>query len=134
MLPAAPDSWRLFARPLAVLTAGYVLVLLFATHYPRPEQFLGTDPPSDKTLHFLAYGLLGLLAAATLAAAGRWSWRSVAILVVGLTIFAALDELTQPAFGRSAELLDWVCDLIGLAVGIGLVALARSAAKRGQSP
>jgi VanZ family protein len=141
MPAAAPDSWRPFARPLAVLTAGYVLVLLFATHYPRPEQFLGPDPPSDKTLHFLAYATLGLLAAATLAAAGRWSRGSVASLAVGLAIFAGLDELTQPAFGRTAEPLDWVYDLIGLAVGIALVAATRALltgrhpkARKGDSP
>jgi VanZ family protein len=125
MPAAAPDSRRPFAWPLAVLTAGYVLVLLFATHYPKPEQFLGPDPPSDKTLHFLAYATLGFLAAATLAAAGRWSRGSLASLALGLAIFAGLDELTQPAFGRTAELLDWGYDLIGLAVGVGLVALAR---------
>lgn len=130
MPAAAPDPWRRFARPLAVLTAGYVLVLLFATHYPRPEELLGPKPPSDKTLHFLAYATLGILAAATLAAAGRWAWRGVASLAVGLAIFAGLDELTQPAFGRSAELLDWGYDLIGLAVGIGLVALARGRRSR----
>jgi len=126
MPAAAPDSWRPFARPLAALTAAYVAVLLFATHYPKPEELLGPNPPSDKTLHFLAYGLLGLLAAATLAAAGRWSRASVASLAVGLAIFAGLDELTQPAFGRTAELLDWGYDLIGLAVGITLVAATRA--------
>jgi len=124
MPAAAPDSWRRFARPLAVLTAGYVLVLLFATHYPRPEELLGPQPPSDKTLHFLAYATLGLLAAATLAAAGRWSRGSLARLAVGLAIFAGLDELTQPAFGRTAEFLDWIWDLIGLTIGISLVAFA----------
>jgi VanZ family protein len=126
MLAAAPDSWRPFARPLAVLTAGYVAVLLFATHYSKPEELLGPNPPSDKTLHVLAYGLLGLLAAATLAAAGRWSRAGLMSLAVGLAIFAALDELTQPAFGRSAEPLDWVCDLIGLTIGITLVAATRT--------
>jgi VanZ family protein len=123
---AASDSGRPLARPLAALSAAYGLVLLLATHYPKPEDLLGPDPPSDKMLHFLAYGLLGLLAAAALAAAGRWSPGSVASLAVGLAIFAALDELTQPAFGRTAEPLDWVWDLIGLAVGIALVAAARA--------
>jgi len=144
MPAAAPDSWRPFARPLAVLTAGYVLVLLFATHYPRPEELLGPKLPSDKTLHFLAYATLGLLAAATLAAAGRWSRGSVASLAVGLAIFAGLDELTQPAFGRTAEFLDWIWDLIGLVIGSALVAVTRAmltgrhpkgdSPLRGQSP
>ena len=35
--------------------------------------------------------------------------------------FAAIDEVTQPWFGRFAEPLDWVYDLIGLAAGIAAV-------------
>ncbi len=61
---------------------------------------------------------LGLLAAALVAVSGRWSARRVAVLAAGLAVFAAIDEVTQPWFGRSAEPLDWVYDLIGLAVGI----------------
>jgi len=126
--PVAPDpssmpaTLQRFLRPLAGLTAAYTGLLVFATHHPRPEDLLGPNPPSDKTLHFLAYGALGLLAAALLAASGRWSPRSVAVLGVGLAAFAAIDEATQPWFGRSAEPLDWVYDLIGLAAGIGVIA------------
>jgi VanZ family protein len=119
-----PAALRRFLRPLAGLTAAYTGLLVFATHYPRPEDLLGPNPPSDKTLHFLAYGALGLLAAALLAVSGRWSPRRVAILAAGLAIFAAIDEATQPWFGRSAEPLDWAYDLIGLAAGIvAIVAL-----------
>ena len=83
---------------------------------------LGPDPPSDKTLHFLAYGLLGLAVATTLAASGRWSLRAAIIALGTLAVFAVLDEVTQPWFGRQAEPLDWVYDLIGLTVGIAVVA------------
>ena len=121
-----PAPRRRLARPLAAVTAAYTLVLVFATHYPRPEELLGPNPPSDKTLHFVAYGLLGLFVAATLAAAGRWSRASAGWLLVALSAFAALDEATQPLFGRSAEPLDWVYDVIGVATGIAVVALART--------
>jgi VanZ family protein len=130
-----PASLQRFLRPLAGLTAAYTGLLVFATHYPNPEQFLGPNPPSDKTLHFLAYGALGLLAAALLAVSGRWSPRRVAVLAVGLAIFAAIDEATQPLFGRSAEPLDWVYDLIGLAAGIGvIVALNAMLRSSGEGP
>ena len=46
-----------------------------------------------------------------------------AILAVGLAVFAAIDEVTQPWFGRSAEPLDWVYDLIGVATGIAVIAV-----------
>ena len=113
-----PATLRRFLRPLAGLTAAYTAVLVFATHYPKPEQLLGRNLPSDKTLHFLAYGALGLLAAALVAVSGRWSARRVVLLAAGLAAFATIDEVTQPWFGRSAEPLDWVYDLIGLAAGI----------------
>lgn len=116
----APSSQWCF-RPLVALTAGYTVALVFATHYPEPEQLLGPNPPSDKTLHLLAYGGLGLLAAAVFAASGRWSPQRLAGLATGLAAFAAIDEATQPWFGRSAEPLDWVYDLIGLAAGIVVI-------------
>ncbi len=126
-----------FTRPLGLLTVAYTIVLVVATHYPKPEDLLGPDPPSDKTLHFIAYGLLGLLAAATLAAAGRWSLRTVGVLAAGLAVFAALDEATQPAFGRAADVWDWAYDLIGLIAGIIVVAVVQpslTAAKAAGGP
>jgi VanZ family protein len=112
------DPRRPYARPLAALTAAYVAVLVFATHYPQPEDLLGPDPPSDKTLHFVGYGLLGLLAAATLIASRRWSPRVAAIVLGALALFAAIDEVTQPLFNRQADPLDWVYDCIGLTAGL----------------
>ena len=126
-------------RATTALAAGsfaYTLVLVFMTHYPKPQELLGEDIPPDKLLHFLAYGLLGLLVAGTIATAGRWSARSMALTTLALAAFAALDELTQPWFQRSAEPLDWVWDCIGLVVGIVVVAgfrhLLRS--QRGHGP
>jgi VanZ family protein len=120
-MPAAESTLPRLLRPLAALTGAYTGLLVFATHYPKPEQLLGTNLPSDKTLHFLAYGALGLLAAALVAVSGRWSAQRVAALAAGLVAFAAIDEVTQPWFGRFAEPLDWVYDLIGLAAGIGVI-------------
>lgn len=125
-MPAAADSERRhpYAWPLAALTAAYGVVLVFATHYPKPEDLLGPNPPSDKTLHLVAYGLLGLLVTASLVAADRWSLRAAAAAFVGLAAFAAVDEATQPFFGRHADALDWVYDCIGLAAGSAAAAVA----------
>lgn len=102
----------------------YGLLLMLATHAPaRDVQFLvraadyGLLDP-DKLLHMAAYGVLGLLAA--LAYGGRWQNASTA----AITLFALLaawgivDEVTQPWFGRLADQSDWVCDLIGAAIGL----------------
>jgi VanZ family protein len=110
------------ARLLAAATAAYSVVLVAATHYPKPEEFLGPNAPSDKLLHFMAYGVLGLLAAATLLAYGRWNPRSSLKLLVALALAAIVDEATQPLCSRAADPLDWVFDVIGLAIGIALIA------------
>jgi VanZ family protein len=110
------------ARGLAVVTAAYAVLLFAATHYPRPEEFLGRRAPSDKLLHFVAYGILGFLAAATLRASGRWSGRAAGWLFAALAVAAVIDEVTQPLCSRAAEPLDWVFDCFGLAAGIALIA------------
>jgi VanZ family protein len=106
---------------LAAATAAYTSLLVAATHYPKPERLLGRNPPSDKLLHFMAYGVLGALAAAALRSRGRWSGRTIAALAGGLAVFAAIDEVTQPFFARAADPLDWVFDCVGIAGGILLV-------------
>jgi len=133
MVSATPASLRWPARLAALATAGYVGVLLFATHYPRPQEFLGSHPPSDKALHFIAYGLLGLLAGTTLALAGRWSLRNALWLAVALALFAAFDEATQPLpwFRRAADPLDWVFDCLGIAIGLAVVAVSVRMRPRG---
>jgi VanZ family protein len=118
------------ASLLAAVTLAYVAVLVFATHYPKPEDLIGTSAPSDKTLHFLAYGTLGLLATATLAASGRWSTSAVARLAAGLAAFGVVDEVTQPYFGRNAEALDWVFDCIGIGGGLLAVVVVVAIVKR----
>ena len=114
---------------MASATAIYTGVLVFATHYPRPEELLGPNAPSDKTLHFIAYAVFAGLASATWLTARRTAHRSIAPLAIALASFGAIDEITQPFFRRHADPLDWVYDCIGIAIGIAavvsVVALAR---------
>jgi len=117
---------RRLQRPLALATACYVVVLVAATHYPRPQEILerfGGNAPTDKTMHVVAYGVLGLLAAATLAAWGHWRLRNVFLVMVALALFGALDEATQPFFDRLADPLDWVGDCVGIVGGVLAVAV-----------
>lgn len=125
---AFPLRWLFW--PLLAITVAYAVTLVWATHHPRPQDLIGPNAPSDKTLHFTAYGLLGLLTAATLAVSGRWSLRRAVMLGVGLALAAVVDESTQPFFGRAAETLDWVFDVIGISLGIAAVAVARAVVRR----
>jgi VanZ family protein len=110
------------ARSVALTTGFYWALLLYATHYPKPEALLGRNPPSDKLLHLIAYGLLGFLAAATLWGYGGWNLRNAARLAAALAVTAVLDEVTQPIFSRAADPIDWACDCLGIAAGILVVA------------
>ena len=74
-------------RLLAAALAAYMGLLVFATHYPRPEELLGPNPPSDKTLHFVAYAVLAVLAAATWLTARRTASRGIATLAIALAAF-----------------------------------------------
>lgn len=106
----------------------YLAVLTVATHVPRVDpaylETVGRVSPlePDKTLHLVAYGVLGLLAGIAFAA-GRTS-DGVIRLFVALACWAFLDEFTQPLFGRGAEFLDWCHDLAGLAVGLAVAVAA----------
>ena len=111
-------------RILDSLAAAYTCILLYATHHPRPAELVGPNAPGDKSLHLIAYTLLGGLVAAAFASRGGWGWRAAAALFVPLALFAAADEITQPLFGRFADGVDWAFDELGLVTGIGLVTVA----------
>lgn len=114
---------------LRVATFVYAGFLVVATHHPRPSELLGQRLPGDKVLHVAAYTMLGLLVAAVVAARGGWSMRQAAVIVVGLALFGAVDEITQPWFGRDGDPLDWVFDCLGIIAGVlaiaAVVAVAR---------
>lgn len=130
--PPPPPRGPWPARLLAVVTTGYAAALVWATHHPKPQEFLGKNPPSDKLLHVAAYAILGTLVAATLAASGRLSPRVGLRAVAALAAFGILDEATQPLpwFRRTADPLDWVFDLAGIVLGIAAVAAVVAAAGR----
>ena len=122
---SAPLVNRPLARPWQAMLSGvataYASYLIYATHHPKPEQLVGTNPPNDKTLHFLAYGALAGIVSAAVAARGSWTKRTAWMVFFVLAVFAALDEVTQPFFGRAAEALDWVYDGIGMIMGLMIV-------------
>lgn len=130
---------QMLARPwmvrlMAAATVAYTCVLVFATHYPRPEELLegllGRNQPSDKTLHFVAYAVLAALATTTWLTARRTAHRSIAPLAIALAGFGAIDEITQPLFRRHAEPLDWIYDCVGIAIGITAVMVTAALVSR----
>ncbi|HEX8341984.1 MAG TPA: VanZ family protein [Tepidisphaeraceae bacterium] len=119
-------SWR---RPLAWAAAvSWALLLITLTHVPKPPGVLQTS--HDKSLHFIAYAVLAFLF--YLAAVTQWPRRGgmpLWVVLVG-AVFAAADEISQPYFGRSSDVLDFRADMIGLIAGVLLAAIGRRLVKR----
>ncbi len=105
-------------RLLAPVAAALLALALY------PFDFGPLDEPFNRTLdagHFLAFGLLALLAEG---AARSRGWRHPTVTVaVAMVALAAAIELVQPALGRSATWLDLWNSVAG-----ALVALAWRAA------
>ncbi len=106
------------------LLPAYWVFLFTATHLPKlqaPSRMLG-----DKRMHLIGFFILAILLwkwAETMwnDIGPRFAWQALLLLA----LYGALDEATQPFFGRSGGVLDWVYDLIGAAVGLGVMELMR---------
>ena len=92
------------------ITLIVTLILTVAMLWP-----LDTPPPapngSDKIVHLFAFAALSF----PLARTGRFGLIPV---FVGASAFGGLIELIQPSFNRSADMEDWVADIIGVVIGI----------------
>ena len=97
------------------ITLTVTVILTVAMLWP-----LDTPPPapdgSDKVVHLIAFAALSL----PLARTGRFGLLPV---FVGASAFGGMIELIQPTFNRSADMNDWIADIIGVVIGIlcGLV-------------
>ena len=67
---------------------------------------------SDKAEHVFAYAILALL--------GWWAYpRRQLVMMVGLVVFGGAIEIIQSASGlRTGDLIDWLADAIGVAIGM----------------
>ena len=93
------------------LTLIVTLTLTVAMLWPMDQ-----PPPapegSDKLVHLIAFATLAF----PLARTGRFGQLPV---FLGASAFGGTIELIQPSFNRSADINDWVADVIGVVLGIG---------------
>ncbi len=113
-------------------TAGWMLATawaaaLVATHVPLSG--VGPMRTSDKVLHVIGYMGLGGLFWLTRRLHGRSIARRGLVVLPVLMLYGALDELTQPRFGRSADIIDWLADVTGIAMAVIVCELATAAAR-----
>ena len=99
------------------LTLAVTLTLTVAMLWP-----LEAPPPapesSDKLVHFVAFAALAF----PLARTGRFGLLPV---FIGASAFGGVIELIQPSFNRIADVNDWVADVVGVIISIGLGLLYR---------
>ena len=73
---------------------------------------------SDKIVHSTMYGIFAWLATRSLVRAGRPLRQAVLIVLLGIALFAALDEWHQQFIpGRSMDVFDWLADISGATIG-----------------
>ena len=101
----------------------YILVAVCLTHMPKVPA--GIEQGSDKILHAFGYFLYASL---TYIAIGlsfpRYRW-AVLTVVLMLSVWAALDEITQPLFHRDCDFNDWLADMVGVITAVSLLGSLR---------
>ena len=106
--PATPRQMRKYLD--IPLTLAVTLTLTVAMLWP-----LEAPPPapegSDKLVHFVAFAALAF----PLARTGRIGLLPV---FVGASAYGGAIELIQPSFNRSADMNDWIADMLGVVISI----------------
>ena len=96
-----------------IVTAVLTVAMLWPIHQPLPA-----PDGTDKFVHLVAFAALAF----PLARTGRIGLVPV---FIGASTFGGAIELIQPSFNRSADFNDWVADVVGVILGIGLGLLYR---------
>jgi VanZ family protein len=93
----------------------WAALILVASSIPQPHfpEVRGID----KLAHLCMYAVLGFLTTRA-ASTGSRPWRLFLGVILGISLFGALDEWHQQLVpGRSAEVNDWLADTIGAGFG-----------------
>jgi VanZ family protein len=103
-----------------------------ATHLPSDG--VPNLHTSDNVAHAIGYGGLTTLLVLALASFGRPRGTRILLAMGILLAYGAFDELTQPAFGRTASFYDWLADAAGTSIAVAFwetfLAVLPSARKR----
>ena len=107
-------------RPLRLAVfGGAVAVILYLTLAPSND-VPGSSLIWDKAAHAIAFGLL-VIVGLLMSTHRRWA---VILAVWGLAVGIEIAQALMP-YGRQGDWRDALADTIGIALGVGLWALAR---------
>ncbi len=112
-------------RVLAGLFAAYWLTIFVLTHMPMPE-VEGVPRNTDKFVHFVFYGGFVWFLSLWLSARKFWNGKLAILIFAAAAIYAALDEILQiPIESRTADVWDFVMDVVGASLALLLFSLVR---------
>ncbi len=107
----------------------WVAVVLFIGSRPFADA-PSFDLPVDKGIHFVLYGVLGLLAATGWRIAGRRP--ALAVPLVAALLVGAIDELQQRGIAtRSADWRDYAVDVFAVCLAFLVVVRGRRRSTEG---
>ena len=122
-------TWKPRALLLLVATAGYWLVIFGGTHAPG-NPFPGGGH-SDKVAHFGAFAGLAFLLCCTVACFRPMRPAYYGAILGLVACYGMFDELTQLLVRyRTADPLDWLADMSGAIVGMGVFAAGMKLTQR----
>ena len=117
---------QLLRRHKSVLIALgiYWPVIFWLTHIPVPD-VARQSGMSDKTMHVLAYFVLTFLIwfAISPYQKVKWNLKKVWVLLAVVIWYGAIDEYLQGRVGRSADVMDFVADLFGMVLALGVLSI-----------
>ena len=117
---------KLLRRHKAVLLVLgiYWPIIFWLTHIPVPG-VARQSGMSDKTMHGLAYFVLTFLVWFAVSPYQKARWNKVKVWVVLATVigYAAIDEYLQGFVGRSVDMQDFIADVFGVVLGMGVLSI-----------
>ncbi|MHC4927416.1 MAG: VanZ family protein [Planctomycetota bacterium] len=117
---------KLLRRHKSILIALgiYWPVIFWLTHIPVPD-IARQSGMSDKTMHVIAYFVLTFLIWFAISPYEKVNWKrkKVWILLAVVVWYGALDEYLQGRVGRSADVMDFVADLFGMVLALGILSI-----------
>jgi len=110
-------------RTAWTLTAVYAAFHFVMTHLPPGD--VPHFRASDKTLHFLSYGVISGCLYLALWVGGMSIKRAGLMVLFIVASFGVFDEILQAPVGRDPELLDWIADVSAAIVAVTCFTILR---------